>query len=69
MEVVGTPRTAEQSALLSVEPDQTRELRVLVTLPRGDDLSTRGIRFRLTDVATGATSIADDTFQGPRSTP
>jgi polyferredoxin len=69
MEVVGTPRTAEQSALLSVEPDQTRELRVLVTLPKGEDLSTRGIRFRLTDVATGATSIVDDTFQGPRSAP
>ena len=33
--------TAEQSALLEVGPDQTRELRVLVTVPKGEQPASR----------------------------
>lgn len=69
MDVVGMPTTAEQSALLEVLPDQTRELRVLVTAPKGDAAASRTIRFRLTDVVTGATAYTDDFFKGPGSAP
>ena len=94
IDVVGEPQTADQSVLLEVGPDQTRELRVLVTVPKaapsgegrhgtgstdhrsrseggresghdGDDASSRTIRFRLTDVASGATASVDDYFKAP----
>jgi cytochrome c oxidase accessory protein FixG len=63
LEIAGVSRTADQSALIEVEPDQTRELRAYVTLPEGEK-KTRPVRFRLTDVMTGATASADDFFQG-----
>jgi cytochrome c oxidase accessory protein FixG len=68
-EVVGEEHNATQSALLSVGPDQTRELRVLVTVPKTDDVASRALRFRLTDVVSGATSSADDFFKGSESAP
>ncbi|PSC06864.1 cytochrome c oxidase accessory protein CcoG [Alsobacter soli] len=69
LEVVGIEATAQMSALLEVLPDQTRELRVLVTARKGDAPESRTIRFRLTDVVSGATSYADDFFKGPGSAP
>jgi cytochrome c oxidase accessory protein FixG len=69
MDVTGMPLGAERSALLEVGPDQTRELRVLVTVPRSADGADRTIRFRLTDVVSGATASADDFFHGSGSAP
>jgi cytochrome c oxidase accessory protein FixG len=69
MDVAGMMQTAERSALLEVGPDQTRELRVLVTVPKGADGTDRTIRFRLTDVVSGATASADDFFHGSGSAP
>jgi cytochrome c oxidase accessory protein FixG len=66
MEIVGEAQTAEQSTVLEVGPDQTRELRVLVTLPKGEE-KTRNVRFRLTDITTGAIASVDDFFQGPEA--
>ena len=65
VEVVGEPRPSDQSALIQVGPDQTRELRVLVTLPKSEGFTQKALRFRLTDLVSGATSSADDFFQGP----
>ena len=56
----------EGFTVLEVGPDQTRELRVLVTLPKGED-KTRNVRFRLTDIVTGAIASVDDFFQGPEA--
>ena len=69
MDVAGLPQTAERSALLEVGPDQTRELRVLVTVPKSAGETDRTIRFRLTDVVSGATASADDFFHGSGSAP
>jgi cytochrome c oxidase accessory protein FixG len=67
LDVIGEPHTAEQSALLEVGQDQTRELRVLLTVPKGDQPASRPIRFRLTDVVSGATAHVDDFFKGPET--
>jgi cytochrome c oxidase accessory protein FixG len=69
LDVVGENTTADQSAVVSVDPDQTRELRVLVTVPKGEDKPSRNLRFRLTDLVTGATANTDDFFLGPGATP
>ncbi|WP_460448978.1 cytochrome c oxidase accessory protein CcoG [Alsobacter sp. SYSU BS001988] len=69
LEIIGEPGRAEQSAVLEVLPDQTRELRALVTTPKGDAAESRNLRFRLTDIVSGATAYADDFFKGPGSAP
>jgi len=65
-EVIGVPQTAATSTLLEVGPDQTRELRVLVTLPkdliRGDKAD---VSFRLTDIVDGASATVRDHFFAP----
>ncbi|MCP8936985.1 cytochrome c oxidase accessory protein CcoG [Alsobacter sp. SYSU M60028] len=67
LDVVGEPHRAEQSAVLEVESDQTRELRVLVTNPRALDNPSTPVRFRLTDITTGVTAQTGDFFKGPGS--
>jgi polyferredoxin len=69
LEIVGENGGGEQSTTVSVGPDQTSELRALVTVPKGDDQPTRNIRFRLTNVATGQDVSTDDFFRGTGGTP
>jgi polyferredoxin len=70
LDVVGETTTADQSAVVSVDPDQTRELRVLVTVPKSEaDKASRALRFRLTDLVTGATANTDDFFLSSGGTP
>ncbi|MCZ8099806.1 MAG: cytochrome c oxidase accessory protein CcoG [Burkholderiales bacterium] len=70
LDVAGVPMTADLSTLVEVGPDQTRELRVLVSVPAQQAaIDTRQIRFRLTDVVSGAVAYADDFFKGTRSAP
>jgi len=65
IDFVGVPPRDDGQLLIDVGPDQTREVRVLVT-DYGDTppASTR-IVFRLTDVATGVQAEAYDHFFGP----
>ncbi|MGL4442216.1 MAG: FixG Ig-like domain-containing protein, partial [Alsobacter sp.] len=70
LDVAGVPMTADLSTLVEVGPDQTRELRVLVSVPaKQAAIDTRQIRFRLTDVVSGAVAYADDFFKGTGSAP
>ena len=70
LDVAGVPMTADLSTLVEVGPDQTRELRVLVSVPAQQAaIDTRQIRFRLTDVVSGAVAYADDFFKGTGSAP
>jgi cytochrome c oxidase accessory protein FixG len=55
----------DHALLLTVEPDQTREIRVIVTSPAGaDDVKSRGVTFVLRD-ATGQTVTTADFFKAP----
>ena len=65
IDFVGVPPREDGQLLIDVGPDQTREVRVVVT-DYGDTppASTR-IVFRLTDVATGEQAEARDHFFGP----
>jgi len=70
LDVAGVPMSADLSTLVEVGPDQTRELRVLVSVPaKQAAIDTRQIRFRLTDVVSGAVAYADDFFKGTGSAP
>ncbi len=67
LEVVGGLSEVENGRpVVEVGPDQTYELRALVSthakLPLGASLP---VTFKITDVAGGETSIAPDHFKGP----
>ena len=51
--------------MIDVGPDQTREVRVLVTDYGDTPPASTPIVFRLTDVATGEQAEAHDHFFGP----
>ncbi len=67
IEAVGTTVSGERSVLAEVGPDRTRELRVLVTVPKGITEPSVPLSFRLTDIATGAQATVEDFFKGPGS--
>ena len=50
---------------VSVPPDQVREMRVLVTAPRGT-IASRDITFVLADPARNERAVARDHFVGPK---
>jgi polyferredoxin len=63
LEIVGAePRDGQQVA--EVGPDQTRELRAIVSVDHGVG-DTRPIRFTITDTADGSAASATDNFRGP----
>ena len=67
IDFVGLPPRDDGQMLIDVDPDQTREVRVLVTdYGAPPPLSTR-IVFRLTDVATGQQAETRDHFFGPEA--
>ena len=59
------PPRADGQMLLDVGPDQTREVRILVTDYGDKPKASTSIRFRLTDVATGEQTEARDHFFAP----
>jgi len=65
IDFVGVPPRADGQLLIDVGPDQTREVRILVTDYGDTPPSSTNILFRLTDVATGEQAVARDHFFGP----
>ncbi len=63
LDVVGAETTGGQQ-VVEVGPDQTRELRAIVSLDHSV-ADTQPIRFTLTDRADGSTISAVDNFRGP----
>jgi cytochrome c oxidase accessory protein FixG len=61
--VVGVDADPTGAQLIAVGPDQTRELRVLLTVPAGTKLGrSTSVSFRITDTASGASATAADHF-------
>jgi len=65
IDYVGVPARAGGRTLIDVGPDQTRELRILVTDRDPKPVQSTKVVFRLTDVATGETTEAHDHFFAP----
>jgi hypothetical protein len=61
----GLPPRNDGQMLIDVDPDQTREVRVLVTDYGAPPPASTRIVFRLTDVSTGQQAEARDHFFGP----
>ena len=66
LDIVGAD-TIDGSQVAEVGPDQTRELRAIVSLDRSA-ANTQPIRFTITDRADGKTASAIDNFRGPGET-
>jgi cytochrome c oxidase accessory protein FixG len=66
LEAVGVERREDGWPVITVDPDTTREVRVLVASPAGEKLpESTPISFHVTDPATGETAAADDFFRAP----
>jgi cytochrome c oxidase accessory protein FixG len=67
IEVVGVPRAADGQTLVDVGPDQTREVRLLVTVPAAALAGAKStdVVFRIADTKTGEAAKAKDHFIGP----
>jgi cytochrome c oxidase accessory protein FixG len=65
IELVGSQPRPDNASVVEVGPDQTREVRVLVTDRGHPEQSSKRIMFQLTDVATGDRAQAADHFFGP----
>jgi len=66
IEVIGVPATADWRPVVTVGPDRTREVRVLVSAPRAS-LTDKSmpIVFRASDLFAGEVVTEDDHFHGP----
>jgi cytochrome c oxidase accessory protein FixG len=65
IDFVGVPPRDDGQLLLDVGPDQTREVRILVTDYGAAPAPSTRVVFRLTDIASGETSEARDHFFAP----
>ena len=65
LEIVGITSAEAQRHVVEVGRDQTRELRVLVTLKGRPPASTNDIAFVVTASGGGETARAADHFRGP----
>jgi cytochrome c oxidase accessory protein FixG len=66
MEAIGIETYEDGSPVITVRPDTTREVRVLVTSPPGADIDdSTPITFTVTDPKTGETDTASDFFRAP----
>lgn len=65
IDFVGVPPRADGQLLIDVGPDQTREVRILVTDYGAPPPPSSRVTFRLTDVATGEQTEARDHFFAP----
>jgi len=64
LDVVGMQAREDGNPVVTVGPDQTRELRATVTHKGPDDVYMAPITFFATDVATGERTAAEDHFHG-----
>jgi cytochrome c oxidase accessory protein FixG len=62
--IVGTPPRADGRSVISVGPDQTRELRAVVTHRGPDPIAMAPITFYAIDTASGERTAEDDHFHG-----
>jgi cytochrome c oxidase accessory protein FixG len=67
IDFVGVPPRADGQLLLDVGPDQTREVRILVTDYGAPPPASSRVVFRLTDVATGEQTETRDHFFAPEN--
>ncbi|MCB5175801.1 cytochrome c oxidase accessory protein CcoG [Microvirga lenta] len=65
LDIVGGRIDQDGQPILSVGPDQTLEMRVLVTAAGDAPASSTDLRFILTDLASGETARARDHFKAP----
>ncbi|MEJ1157038.1 cytochrome c oxidase accessory protein CcoG [Prosthecomicrobium sp. N25] len=66
LDVNGPEKMVDGKPVLSVEPDQTRELRVTVLTPKGTPLPTSTpVVFSVRETVTGETAAAKDFFKAP----
>jgi cytochrome c oxidase accessory protein FixG len=65
VDLIGSQPRPDGTHVVEVGPDQTRELRVLVTVRGEPEQSSKRIVFQLTDIATGDRVQAADHFFGP----
>jgi len=66
LDIAGNTESKDGMPVVTVGPDQTREMRVLMSAPANGKVSgSNKIQIVITDLATGATSIVQDNFVGP----
>jgi len=66
IEAVGISESAAGNPVIEIGPDQTRELRVLVSTPSDVEMGkSQPITFRITDTGSGETAKTSDYFKGP----
>ena len=66
LEIGGAQTDEQQRVFVEVGPDQSRELRALITIRDGDSLHGRSdIRISATDVTTGRAAMAKNLFIAP----
>jgi cytochrome c oxidase accessory protein FixG len=65
IEVVGETSRSEGRPVVEVGPDQTREVRMLVTFHEPTLKGARPLTVRITDLASGHNAEAQDHFRGP----
>jgi cytochrome c oxidase accessory protein FixG len=64
LDIAGTPQRADGRAIVTVGPDQTREVRAVVTHKGADAVYMAPITFYATDTASGERAAAEDHFHG-----
>jgi cytochrome c oxidase accessory protein FixG len=67
LEVIGAERGADGREVVEVGPDQSRELRAVVSLDHAPDVASQPISFAATDLGDGQAVQAVDNFFGPRA--
>ena len=66
LNVIGVDATDTLWPVITVAPDATREVRVLVSMPDGDSLpATHPFEFVITDLGTGEQATTSDFFRAP----
>ncbi len=65
VEVVGNTSGAQDHPVIEVGPDQTHDVRLLVTSATAPDQGTAPLTFRVVDTTTGEAVSAVDHFRGP----
>jgi cytochrome c oxidase accessory protein FixG len=65
VEVVGAKLQGSGNAIVDVGPDQTHEIRLLVTMRNAPPQSSTPIVVRITDISSGHTAEARDFFRSP----
>ncbi len=64
LDIMGTPPRADGRTVIAVGPDQTREVRALITHKGADSINMAPVTFYATDTASGERTAAADHFHG-----